>query len=337
MPKFAVLGFGSSGQRHANFLRRRFPGDDILVYSSRSHNDSRFLWTASLSDVAKFAPDVAIVAGVATERLAMVQALPRGLGGILVEKPLAETFAKGVEVGEETSKKSVLTQVGYNLRFSPSLRVFKRRIHEGDLGKVLSVRIEVGQFLPDWRPSRDYRDTASAQKALGGGALLELSHEIDYLRWIFGDMEWVSSWVGKNSALDLDVEDTAHLTIGFAGSRNSIPGVAQVNLDLIRRDRTRSLTAVCAGGSIRWDGISLTVEEQSAAIGAWEQVFSEQPHPSSTYGLQWDGFLSALEGNSEPAVSIRDGLAVLQVVDAARKSNELSGTRVSIEPLGRIP
>ena len=336
MTKFVVLGFGSSGQRHAACLRERFPEADILVYTARSHVGSGFLQTSSLSDLAKFAPDFGVIAGVATERLAMAQALPPGLTGILIEKPLAETFTKGVEVGDETSKKAVLTQVGYNLRFSPSLREFKRRIDKGDLGKVLSVRAETGQYLPDWRPSRDYRDTASAQKDFGGGALLELSHEIDYVRWIFGEIEWVSSWAGKNSDLDLDVEDTAHLTIGFADPRSSTTGVAQLNLDLIRRDRTRSLTAVCAGGSIRWDGISLTVEEQSAAAGMWEKVFTEQPDPSSTYELQWGGFFSALEGNSDPAVTIRDGLATLQVVDAARKSNELSGTRVSIEPLGRF-
>ena len=61
------------------------------------------------------------------------------------------------------------------------------------VGKILSVRCEVGQFLPSWRPNIDYRESVSARKALGGGALLELSHEIDYLMWIFGDIDWVKA------------------------------------------------------------------------------------------------------------------------------------------------
>ena len=337
MPRVAVLGFGSSGQRHATLLRDRFPEDEIVVFSSRSHAESPFLMTSSLKDVAKFGPEVAVIAGVATERLAMVQALPDGLQGLLVEKPLADTFAKGVEIADWAVRKAELTRVGYNLRFSPSIREFKSRIDRGDLGEVLSIRVETGQFLPDWRPGRDYRTTASAQKARGGGALLELSHEIDYVRWIFGEIEWVSSWVGKCADLDIDVEDSAHVTLGLARSGRSMDRVAQMNLDLVRHDRTRSLTAVCALGSLRWDGISFTVEEHIAATDNWQQVFAEKPGSSSTYERQWDGFFSVLEEDAdEEEATLLDGLAVLQVVDAAKKSNDLAGERVAIEPLGQL-
>jgi predicted dehydrogenase len=73
---------------------------------------------------------------------------------------------------------------GYNLRFSYSLKRFNELIKKKIVGKILSVRCEVGQYLPDWRPNKDFRKTVSANKRLGGGVLLELSHEIDYLRWI---------------------------------------------------------------------------------------------------------------------------------------------------------
>ena len=336
VPKLAVLGFGSSGQRHAVSLRSRFPADEVLVYSSRSHEDSRFVMTTSLADIAEFRPDVVVVAGVAAARLGMIQALPAGLQGLLIEKPLADTFANGVEIADEATRKAELAQVGYNLRFSPSLREFKRRIDGGDLGEVLSVRVETGQFLPDWRPGRDYRTTASAQKALGGGALLELSHEIDYVRWIFGEIEWVSAWVGKSSGLDIDVEDTACLTLGFANSGRIVNKVAQIGLDLVRRDRTRSVTAVCALGSLRWDGIAWTVEEQTAATGNWQQVFAEKPGSSSTYERQWGGFFSALDGHGDEAATLLDGLAALQVVDAAKTSNDLGGARVDTKQLGQV-
>ena len=58
----------------------------------------------------------------------------------------------------------------------------------------------------------DYRKTVSAQKILGGGVLLELSHELDYLRWIFGDVEFVQAQLARQSELDIDVEDTAHIS-----------------------------------------------------------------------------------------------------------------------------
>ena len=336
MPKVAVLGLGSSGQRHATLLRDRFPTDEILVFSSRLHAQSPFLTTSSLAEIAKFGPEVAVIAGLATDRLAMTRALPDSLQGILIEKPLADTFAGGVKIADEAAKKAQFTQVGYNLRFSPSLIEFKRRIEAGHLGEVLSVRVETGQFLPDWRPGRDYRTTASAQRARGGGALLELSHEIDYLRWIFGEIEWVSAWVGKSSGLEIDVEDTAHIIASFANSGGFFNKVAQISLDVVRRDRKRSLTAVCSLGSLRWDGIDWTVEEQTAATGNWHQVFAEKVGSSSNYERQWDGFFSALEGRSHDAATLIDGLAAVRVVDAVKQSNDLAGARVPTEQLGRL-
>jgi predicted dehydrogenase len=75
--------------------------------------------------------------------------------------------------------------------FLPSLIEFKRQIFSEKLGKIYSIRAEIGQYLPGWRPESDYRICVSVQQKLGGGVLLELSHEIDYLSWIFGRVDWV--------------------------------------------------------------------------------------------------------------------------------------------------
>ena len=80
---------------------------------------------------------------------------------------------------------------------------------------IRRLRCEIGQYLPLWRPGSDYRLGVSANRALGGGVLLELSHELDYLRWIFGDVDWVQASLERQSALEIDVEDTAHLLLSF--------------------------------------------------------------------------------------------------------------------------
>lgn len=330
MLKCVVLGFGSSGQRHAALLRERFPEGDILVYSSRPHEDSRFAITSSLADIAQFRPEVAVIAGVATQRIPMAEALPSGLQGVLIEKPLAENMARGSELASLLRTRAAITQVGYNLRFSPSLLEFRRRLEDGELGDVLSIRVETGQYLPSWRPERDYRKTASAQKRLGGGVLLELSHEIDYVRWIFGEVGWVSAWMGNSSDLEIDVEDSVHLTLGLAEKNRRTDRVAQVNLDLVRHDRNRTVTAVCAGGSIRWDGIFSSVETYTSATGSWDTVFAEHPGAPTTYERQWDSFFSSVQRGDSPEVSLDDGLAVLRVIEAARGSHDLAGIRVPV-------
>ena len=145
----------------------------------------------------------------------------------------------------ELGERGGIAQVGYRLRFAASVREFKREVDSPRFGGVLSVRAETGQYLPDWRNGRDYRATASARGESGGGVLRELSHEIDYLRWIFGDIEWLSAWCGKQSDLEIDVEDTVHLTLGFA-SKSSLPAfVGQLYLAFMRHQRSRGRTAVC--------------------------------------------------------------------------------------------
>ena len=334
--KIAVLGFGSSGQRFASLVSQRLPGAELLVYSSQRLTGETFYSTSNLSEVRKFKPTVAIVCGVASDRLAMVKALPKEMRGVLIEKPLAINYEDGIRVTDELAQRGGVTQVGYNLRFSPSLREFKRKVDSLRFGRVFSVRAETGQYLPDWRTGRDYRNTASARGESGGGVLRELSHEIDYLRWVFGDIEWVSAWCGKQSDLEIDVEDTAHLTMGFSREAASPMLVGQLNLDFTRHDRTRSITAVCAEGTLRWDGITLRVEEWSRGGAEWEVSYAEEALALTSYERQWDSFYSTMTKGATPKVTVEDGLAVLSVIDSARSSYDLEGIRVSPSRTGPV-
>jgi predicted dehydrogenase len=329
MDKIAVLGFGSSGQRFASLVSQRLPGAELLVYSSQRLTAETFHSTSNLSGVRKFEPTIAIICGVASDRLAMVKALPKEMRGVLIEKPLAVNYEEGIHVTRELVQRGGITQVGYNLRFSSSLREFKRKVDSLRFGRVLSVRAETGQYLPDWRNGRDYRTTASARGQSGGGVLRELSHEIDYLRWIFGDIGWVSAWCGKQSDLEIDVEDTAHLTLGFSPEAALPMLVGQLNLDFTRHDRTRSITAVCAEGTLRWDGITLRVEEWPQGGAGWEVSYAEAALAPTSYERQWDSFYLAVTKGASPEVTVEDGLAVLSVIDSARASNDSGGVRVS--------
>jgi len=336
MHKIAVLGFGSSGQRFVSLIRERLPEAEILVYSSQQLTGEVFSSTSKLSEVRRFEPTIAIISGVASNRLEMVKALPNEMRGVLVEKPLAVDYEEGVQVTNELVQRGGTTQVGYNLRFSPSLREFKRKVGSLRFGRVLSVRAETGQYLPDWRTGRDYRTTASARGESGGGVLRELSHEIDYLRWIFGDIEWVSAWCGTQSDLEIDVEDTAHLTLGFSPEAALPMLVGQLNLDFTRHDRTRSITAVCAEGTLRWDGITLRVEEWPQGGAEWEVSYAEEASAPTSYERQWDSFYLAATKGATPEVTVEDGLAVLSVIDSARSSHDSGGIRVSPSQAGLL-
>ena len=96
-----------------------------------------------------------------------------------------------------------------------------RRLRElaraGAIGRVVSARLEFGSWLPDWRPSQDYRDGYAVRRASGGGIVLDAIHELDYARWLVGDVHSVACFADRLSSLELETEDVAAVLLRFAG------------------------------------------------------------------------------------------------------------------------
>jgi len=228
-------------------------------------------------------------------------------------------------------EKRVVLMVGYNLRFVPSLQRFRTFVFEGVIGRVLSLRCEIGQYLPSWRPDSDYRQGVTAKRELGGGALLELSHEIDYLRWVFGDVEWVISSLSRQSGLDIDVEDSANIIIGFCSKEEEGRKlIGTLNLDLIRHDSTRTCLAIGENGSLRWDGLTGQVMLYREGEKVWRELFSFQHHRDDSYRAEWRHFVHCVANATSPLISGEDGLRVIEIIEAARRSSELS-RRVDVD------
>ena len=337
MNRVAIFGYGSIGRRHLATVRESMPSAEILVCSSQKLGSEPFASTSSFADVTDFKPDLAIICGAASTRFDAIEALPAHTRGILIEKPLAVDYQQGLALSAEIDRKGYFAQAGYNLRFSQSLAVFKSRIQAGHLGDVLSVRAETGQHLGSWRIGQDYRSTVSAQNALGGGVLRELSHELDYLTWIFGKVAWVSAWHGRQSSMEIDVEDTAHITLGFEGFDRVRPVIGQLNLDFVRHDHTRRVSALCESGTLRWDGVLGRVEQWCAGDSDWEVLHEDAPEAPSTYTLQWESFLRALETGAGVGASVLEAVEVLSVIDTIRSSSEAeSQRRTPISAEGQI-
>ena len=75
--------------------------------------------------------------------------------------------------------------------------------------RVRGVRAISSSYLPDWRPGKDYRETYSARQELGGGVAIDLIHEWDYLKYVFGMPRRIVHFCGKKSALEIETDDTA--------------------------------------------------------------------------------------------------------------------------------
>lgn len=320
-----IVGLGSIGQRHLRLARELLPHADIRVLRHQPTDVTPEFANGAFSKLEQalaFAPDLAVIANPATHHLPVAQHLAATGCHLLIEKPLAATV-EGVDalINIASQHKSML-QVGYNLRFLPSLKEFRSLLLERRVGRILSVRCEIGQFLPSWRPGCDYRLGVSARQELGGGALLELSHELDYLRWIFGEVTWVQAILSRQSQLEIDVEDSAALHLGFEHADDGQQLLATVNLDFIRHDTTRVCTAIGENGSLRWNGLTGQVEIFEAGTKEWGLVFSHQHQRDDSYLAEWQHCLTCIEHDEPPLVTALDGLRILDIVQAARQSSD---------------
>jgi predicted dehydrogenase len=209
------------------------------------------------------------------------------------------------------------------------LQNFRELLHTEVIGNILSVRCEVGQYLPSWRPGVDYRLGVSANKDLGGGVLLELSHELDYLQWIFGNIDWVRATLARQSSLEINVEDSAHLTLGFISKGDEFQLTGTLDMDFLRHDQTRTCTAIGSKGSLRWDGITGAVSIFEEGASSWKNLFTHSPLMDETYRAEWREFINCAKTGLAPSVSGQDGLRVLEVVESARCSAS-TGAQVSV-------
>ena len=330
--RILIVSLGSAGYRHLRLARKQFPNAEIKILRRNSTNlipelsDGCF---TNIEDAINFAPQIGVIANPSSCHINIAQELAQIGVHMLVEKPLSNSLEGVSRLIETCKERNSVLMTGYNLRFLTSLRYFHDQLVQEVIGNVLSVRCEVGQYLPTWRPETDYRQGVSARRDLGGGVLLELSHEFDYLRWIFGEVDWVRATLTQQSYLDIDVEDSAHLTLGFLPNENGRQLIGTLNLDFIRHDQTRACIAIGEKGSLRWDGITGEVSLFNEGDVCWERIFTHKSQNDESYLAEWQDFINCINTGSVPLVTGEDGLRILEIIESARISST-TGVQESI-------
>lgn len=201
--KILIKGFGSIGKRHYEVLKGLYPQAQIdIVSSQKLSNAIRSFQEIEDLDIY----DYFVVASPTSEHYADLLFLEQRVCNkiIFMEKPL---FAKKQNFSQTHSNQ---IYVGYVLRFHPLIQQLKKLLEQH---YVYFVEVVSESYLPDWRPNSDYRQTYSARSELGGGVLLDLSHEADYLQWIFGNFEEIKGINTKISELEIDTDDLATFII----------------------------------------------------------------------------------------------------------------------------
>ena len=319
--RFVVIGCGSIGKRHIGNLKALNAGE-ILAWDLREDRRREASTRFSVESIATFddawkrRPNVAVIAAPTSTHVPLaLQAAKRGCH-LFIEKPVSDRLEGLTELLDVVTNQGLVTLVGCNMRFHPGLMKVKRLLEEKAVGRVVSARVEVGSYLPDWHPWEDYRETYSALAHLGGGVILDAIHELDYIRWMLGDVRAVACFAGKESGLDIETEDTAAILLRFAEG-----AIGEVHLDYVQREYSRTCQIIGDEGTIRWDYGAGEVRLYSG-IARQSEVFHDPPGwaPNSMYVDEMRHFVRCLAGEEKPALDVFEGRRVLEVALAAKES-----------------
>lgn len=223
--KIAIIGYGSIAKRHASNLKKYFNYKDLLIVSSQKINN--FSSTRKISVLIEKKITHIIVANETYKHIKVVKFIEENLENVnvLIEKPI---FEKNYNL----QRLKNFYYIGYNLRFHPIIKYLKKNI---STKKILSTNILCKSYLPTWR-NREFNKTYSGKKEFGGGVLLELSHELDYIQYLFGNYKILFKNLKKTINKKLNFKDSA-LIIGKTRDNNII----LIDLDLFSYKNIRKI------------------------------------------------------------------------------------------------
>ena len=320
-----VVGCGSIGRRHAtnlNSLRVRHLGfcDTSLEALKQCRDELRGeVFTEIFINYAealqKFRPDIVLICTPPVYHVEQALAALQARAHVFIEKPLSHESSGIQALITEARRRDRNVQVGYNMRFHPGLKILKNLIDSGKIGRVLWLSAEAGQYLPDWRPWQNYKESYSARHELGGGIILDGSHELDYICWLLGRPTEVVCRAEHLSALDVDVEDSAWIYLSFPERRR-----AELHLDFVQRAYTRTCKVVGETGTALWDFTLQEVRWFSSEEPGWKSIpYSFEVN--DMYVAEMVHFLESLGSGTGPLVDLEQGRDVILVVEAAKRSS----------------
>lgn len=205
--KVLIIGFGSIGKKH--FLALNELGFLVDVFSKSyefSHFEGKnFRLFKDLEELNLQEYDLFIIANITTSHFKTLEFLDQNVKEkiILVEKPL---FQKDIEFIPSNNNQ---IYIAYLLRFHPIIQDLKQLV---DGKEVYFAKFICNSYLPNWR-KLDYRQNYSAKKELGGGVMLDLSHEIDLAFYFFKELSLKFSQNLKISELEITSDDFTFLAL----------------------------------------------------------------------------------------------------------------------------
>jgi predicted dehydrogenase len=278
---------------------------------------------------------------------------------VLCEKPVALDSGQAAEMAGAADAAGVATAVCFENRWGREKLAVWRQVSQGLLGSPYFARVAIAADY--FHPVRPLMSEWMYRLADGGGYLLGMaSHDIDYLYCLFGVPEAVCADVrttipvrsrADGSAFAADADDTASLLLRWSSGMRALISLTTVGLHTGSRYRfeafgsegTAEIDGTVFSGTVRAgrageDGLrELAPGDEAVSDPSAIPATGRRSAPIRALALMLEQWLPSVRGSAAagaagggsglaPSVpTLRDGLVVQRVIDAARRSSDGAG------------
>ncbi|MDO5604010.1 MAG: Gfo/Idh/MocA family oxidoreductase [Paracoccus sp. (in: a-proteobacteria)] len=338
--RLCVVGSGAIGMTHVQSIASS-SGMELAGIADPAPATARIAsqyGTRAYADygelITKEAPQGAIIAAPNALHLPISRAFLEAGIPVLIEKPVANSVAEGMELAAVSAATGVPALVGHHRRHHPAIRKARELIAAGALGRIAAVSITCNLMKPPEYFDADWR----RQPGVGGPLLINAIHEIDLLRFTVGEIAEVMA-LTSSDIRGFEVEDTAAIIFRFESGALATLALSDTastpwSWDLSSGDAPRfpkhDIVSHMFSGTEA--GLSLPRLELWRHQGerAWttplaaERVACESRDP---FLAQLEHFVAVIEGREAPLIDAREGsinLAVAEAVAASARSGRVS-------------
>ena len=210
--KILIVGLGSIGKRHARILQE-MPGYEIYAFRTFKgveKNDLGIRELRSWKEVDEINFEAALITNPTFLHIETALECAKRNMHLFIEKPI-DCKTDGLDqLTESVSQKKLTAYVAYPLRFHAVIHELKKKL-QGQT--ILHSRAVCASYMPNWRAKQNRNTTYSSFQEQGGGVILDCSHEIDYIEYLFGEVKEIRGIYGRKSNVTVDSEDFCDLNV----------------------------------------------------------------------------------------------------------------------------
>lgn len=278
--KIIFFGLGSIGQRHAEILIKK-NNHDLYAFRSgflKEPNQLGIKEIRTWKQVEKLNPDLAFITNPTALHVKTALKCAEIGAKLFIDKPIGDSLNDLNKLERLIKTKKLVSYVGYNLRFHPVIETLKKYFTKNDF---LHMSILTTSYLPNWRKGTDPKKSYRTNKKLGGGVILDLSHEFDYISYLLGDIKILSGLFSKRSDLTVNVEDYADLLI------QTKLGPANLHINFFSHKNQRIVQIDFKNLTVIGDLINSTIEEYKKEELVSKKTFDKERNFSFEKQLEY--------------------------------------------------